>query len=225
MFVRKFKVITTCAALVLMVAIMAFGVYAAVNSVSISVSGTISFKCTDVYIKVTYGIVGDSTKTYGPYFSQPGEAISWKDEGGNAVTFDTTNNTFANKLPDMVFTETGDSTMPTCTYFITVENLHGMDIGLSLGYKWTNNDATKNTNPITAKNKVVLGINETDKVLKETQDNSAGIIYLKDQFVENTTRTLFVTLTLDNEDYIAGGTLQMALAAAVNVSEVPAINF
>ena len=218
MFVRKFKVITTCAALVLMVAIMAFGVYAAVNSVSISVSGTISFKCTDVYIKVTYGIVGDSTKTYGPYFSQPGEAISWKDEGGNAVTFDTTNNTFANKLPDMVFTETGDSTMPTCTYFITVENLHGMDIGLSLGYKWTN---SKENNVIKSTNKLLTGDNQEG----DSIDNTGGVTYNTFVFAKNAKKTLKVTLTLSNEEYVAGGTLQMALAAAVNVSEVPAINF
>lgn len=220
---RKFKLISTFAALILMVALMAFGVYA-VSTVSISVSGTITFKCTDVYIKVTYGIVGGTT--YGPYFSQPGNTMTWKDAQNNDVTFDTNNNTFANKLPDMKFTETNDDnedTMPTCTYFITVENLHGMTIGVSLGYKFANDANT--LNPITAANKVVLGVKETDEILKETQDNSNGIVYVKDQFAEKTTRTLFVTLTLDNEDKVAGGSLQMALSAAVNVSEVPSITF
>ena len=61
---RKFKIITTTAALLLMVALMAFGVYAA-NSATFSVSGTIKFNCTDVYVKITYGLV--DVTSFGPY--------------------------------------------------------------------------------------------------------------------------------------------------------------
>lgn len=221
---RKFKIISTCAALVLMVALMAFGVYAAANSFTLSVSGTISFKCTDVYIKVTYGIVGDSTKTYGPYSSQPGATMAWKDADGNAVTFDTTKNEFANKLPDMVFTETADeATMPTCTYFVTVENLHGMPIGIKLGYKWTDNANTQN--PITAVNKVVEGTDVNATAKYQINDAAAGVVFTPGQFDKESTLTLFVTLTLDNEDYVAGGALQMAISTAVNTTGVTDIQF
>ena len=218
---RKFKVISTCAALLLMVAIMAFGVYAA-KTVSVSVSGTVSFKCTDVYIKVSYGIVGDADKNFGPYFSQPGANISWKDSDGNAVTFDATNNTFANKLPDMAFTESTTEDMPTCTYFVTVENMHGMDIGLSLGYKWTNN---KENNVIVSKNSLLTGDKDSTTVDSSTKQNTAGVTYEKFVFAANSTKTLLVTLTLSNEEYVADGDLQIALSAAVDVNDVEAIGF
>lgn len=226
---RKFKLISTFAALILMVALMAFGVYA-VSSVSVTVSGTITFECIDVYINVTYGIVGGTT--YGPYSSQPGNTMTWtgKDKNGDDATFDMNNP--LPQLPEMKFTETNDDnddTMPTCTYFITVENLHGMDIGLSLGYKWVDDVNTTKNNPIKATNRLTTSsstVAEQDHGTK-LEDNASGVVYdaEKYSFIEGTTTTLYVTLTLDNEEYVAGGALQMVLSAAVDINDVQPITF
>ena len=47
---KKFKIISTCASLLLMVALLVFGVYAA-TSVSFGISSTVSFKCENVFVK------------------------------------------------------------------------------------------------------------------------------------------------------------------------------
>lgn len=211
---KKLKLITTCASLVLMVAFMAFGVYA-LQSATMTVSGTVSYQCTNVAVKVTYGLVGGTT--YGPFISQETDPISWKDENGNAVTF--TNGAFDGKLlPDVAFTEAN----LTCTYFITVESLHGMAIGLNFGYKWANTVG----NAISASAKVYNGdVNSTQESTVEFNP-STGIATAY-ELGAKATQTLKVTLTLDSTklDNKASGNFQMAMASAVQLTDVPAISF
>lgn len=135
---KKFKIISTCASLLLMVALLVFGVYAA-TSVSFSVSSTVSFKCENVFIKVTAGLGESVPENPGPvyYYSKPIgdqknvtelatkglDAAQFEDEkeGGNVIT-----------------------------YYLEITSLHGMDINLMLGYNWEGiskyniKDTTKN---------------------------------------------------------------------------------
>ena len=206
---RKFKIITTTAALLLMVALMAIGVYAA-NSATFSVSGTIKFNCTDVYVKITYGLVDGAS--FGPYSSQPTDPVAWKDSSGAAVVFDD-----KNKLPDLQFTESS----LTRTYFITVENMHGMDIFLNFGYSWVQTTG----NSITASAKVYAGdVSSTSETTVSFNNSGIASVY---QFAKNSKQTLKVTLTLDSTktELIANGSFQMAMAAGLESGQVPTISF
>jgi len=116
--VRKFKFISTIASMFLLIALLAFGVYAA-SSVSFSVSSTVSFEVTDVYVEVYYGKEGGTIQ--GPFYSSPNvtnEATKWQS---------------ANTLENTEFTEE----VATCIYYVTVKNLHGMAIHLRFDYEWT----------------------------------------------------------------------------------------
>lgn len=199
---KKFKIISTCVAVLLMVALMSFGVYA-MNTVSVSVSGTISFTCTEVYVELSYGLIkGAKTTTKGPYKSQPGESVTWKDSDNNNVTIGVDDA----KLPELAFDEANNE----CTYFVTVTNKNGMPIWFNFGYKFANNTDTATNNSITATAEVYSG--ET----KTTCTFESGV--LKDALpVEaNSTYTLKVTLKLSNTEYKAGGTINLAAAAALD---------
>ena len=102
---KKFKIISTCASLLLMVALLVFGVYAA-TSVSFGVSSTVSFKCENVFIKVTAGLGESVPEKPAPEYYY---AAQFEDEkvGGNVIT-----------------------------YYLEITSLHGMDINLMLGYNW-----------------------------------------------------------------------------------------
>ena len=201
---RKFKVISTCAALLLMVALMAFGVYAA-NIVTISVSGTVSFKCTDVYIKINYGlIVGDTVTNLGDYYSQPGDPVTWKESQ------DATNTVSLAALPELKFTEENISN----TYYITVQNLHGMPIYFNFGYKWEN---SFENNLVTAVGTVYSG-DHTSTTVSVANDLFTDGISGVTQVPENSTYTLKVVLTLNNTEHIAGGQITIASATALEQS-------
>lgn len=176
------------------------------NSVTVSVSGTISFKCTDVYVELGYGIEGDTTKQCGPYYSQPGETVTWKDSKSNTVTIGTD----AAVLPALAFDETSQE----CTYYVTVKNLNGMDIYFNFGYKFTNNTATATNNAITATAKVYNGNIEVSSC---TFDGN-GILASRLQVTAQSVCTLKVTLKLTNTEYKAGGTINLASAAALESS-------
>lgn len=198
---RKFKIISTCAAVLLMLALMSFGVYA-VSTVSVTVSGTISFKCTDVYIKVGYGIVGNAEKTCGPYYSQPGTPITWKSsQEANAQVVSLAD------LPALEFSETST----TCQYYITVKNLHGMPIYFSFGYKWYN-EKTNNVIQDSAKYySVDSGFAESNEIKPTISEG----ITAEHQVNPNAIETLVVTLTLSNTNYEADGKICLVMAASV----------
>ena len=76
---KKFKIISTCASLLLMVALLVFGVYAA-TSVSFGISSTVSFKCENVFIKVTAGLGESVSEDPVPvyYYSKPTKQVIWQ---------------------------------------------------------------------------------------------------------------------------------------------------
>lgn len=121
---KKFKIISTCASLLLMVALLVFGVYAA-TSVSFSVSSTVSFKCENVFIKVTAGLGESVLENPVPvyYYSKP--------------TGDQKNVTeLATKGLDAAQFEDEKEGGNVITYYLEITSLHGMDINLMLGYNW-----------------------------------------------------------------------------------------
>ena len=135
---KKFKIISTCASLLLMVALLVFGVYAA-TSVSFSVSSTVSFKCENVFIKVTAGLGESVPESPVPeyYYSKP--------------TGDQKNVTeLATKGLASAQFEDEKEGGNVITYYLEITSLHGMDINLMLGYNWEGiskyniKDTTKN---------------------------------------------------------------------------------
>lgn len=205
---KKFKIISTCVAVLLMVALMSFGVYA-MNTVSVSVSGTISFTCTDVYVELSYGLIkGADTTTKGPYKSQPGETVTWKDSNNASVTIGDGDA----KLPELAFDEANQE----CTYFVTITNKNGMDIYFNYGYQFTNDTNTAKNNEITATAKVYNGDNELSSC---TFDNN-GFLTSSLQVSAQSVYTLKVTLKLANTEYKAGGTIKLAAAAALDSGNV-----
>lgn len=206
---KKFKIISTCVAVLLMVALMSFGVYA-MNTVSVSVSGTISFTCTDVYVELSYGLIkGTDTTTKGPYQSQPGETVTWKDSNNTNVTIGSGDAA----LPELAFDEANQE----CTYFVTIKNLNGMDIYFNYGYKFTNNTDTATKNPITATAKVYDNENAE---INSCTFNDNGILTNTLQVPAQSVRTLKVTLKLTYTEYKAGGIINLAAAAALNSGDV-----
>lgn len=135
---KKFKIISTCASLLLMVALLVFGVYAA-TSVSFSVSSTVSFKCENVFIKVTAGLGESVPENPVPvyYYSKP-------TTGQKNVT------ELATKGLDAAQFEDEKEGGNVITYYLEITSLHGMDINLMLGYNWEGiskyniKDTTKN---------------------------------------------------------------------------------
>lgn len=121
---KKFKIISTCASLLLMVALLVFGVYAA-TSVSFGISSTVSFKCENVFIKVTAGLGESVSEDPVPvyYYSKP-------TTGQKNVTELATNGLVAAQFEDEK--EGGN----VITYYLEITSLHGMDINLMLGYNW-----------------------------------------------------------------------------------------
>ena len=121
---KKFKIISTCASLLLMVALLVFGVYAA-TSVSFGISSTVSFKCENVFIKVTAGLGESVSEDPVPvyYYSKP-------TTGQKNVTELATKG-----LGNASFEDEKDGGN-VITYYLEITSLHGMDINLMLGYNW-----------------------------------------------------------------------------------------
>lgn len=121
---KKFKIISSCASLLLMVALLVFGVYAA-TSVSFGVSSTVSFKCENVFIKVTAGL-GESV----PENPEPVYYYSKPTTGQKDVT-----ELAAEGLASAQFEDEKEGGN-VITYYLEITSLHGMDINLMLGYNW-----------------------------------------------------------------------------------------
>lgn len=207
---KKFKIISTCASLVLMLAMLAFGVYAASTKVSLSVTGTVSFKCENVFIKVAGSIVENnatlppSTQDY--YFSKPASGEKsledLKTKGLGAGEFVDEDNAGAAKK--------------TLTYYVEVVNLHSMDINLKLDYTWvcsskynssTNTDVTKSAVKVDAyyQNKTGANYDATHNDLtgatishSGTQDTIKATTNAIN-FVAKSSRLFVVTLTINDD--------------------------
>lgn len=200
---KKFKIISTCTSLVLMLALLAFGVYAS-KDVTLSISGTVSFTCNDVFIKVAAGL-GDTVPnnpTY--YYSQPHEGeknISELNTLGNSNFYDEDSENGYNN---------------TISYFVYIENLHNMPIYLMYEYLWagdskynaqntnldgavtvTTQDVSDGTKNITFKNQE-KETNVTNNVRNDKISSSTECLVFKEKEVKK----LIITLTMNSDAMI-----------------------
>ena len=181
---RKFKLISTCASLVLMIALMAFGVYAS-KSVTLSIGGTITYHVSDVYIRVKYGLENGSNS-------------------GDLYTLEDPILGSTGTLPSSEFTEEND----VLTYFVEVENLHSMDIHLRFSYSFETSSKYSNESVLvsvkTFEGTSSTGTSYTNSSTKNSLSDGitkyTNIGDTKDiTFKEKTTLTLKISLSLQED--------------------------
>jgi len=201
---KKYKLISSICAAVLVLAFLAFGIYAATRS-SFSVNSKVFFEVSDVLVKVNYGI--ENVKDLGPYYS---------DEIVGTPLLNSVEN-----LPHVTFTEESY----TCTYYVTIENLHRQDIYLRLGYTW--NDSTRyEGNAITIESEIYNNTQDTHDEIIDVETSTREDGYTKSKkdynseemvFVANETITLKVSLILLQQamDYTLNGGLNLRVSAGL----------
>lgn len=147
---KKFKIISTFGALILMVALFAFGVYAA-TEVKFTISGTVSFTVTNVYIRA-YAGVGENVGAIADadyYYSQPAS----NQKNISALT------TFAGWTSEgKIFKDNDDDKDSTYYCYLVVESMQGQDIYVKFGYEWSN---TSKYNTSNTANAVTIAVSET----------------------------------------------------------------
>ena len=195
---KKFKIITTCTSIVLMLALLAFGVYASTNVVTLSVSGTVSFSVTNVFVKVAAGLGASVPASPTYYYSQPAS--------GQASINDLTS--FGN---DNFVDEDKKNTI---SYYLYIENMHSMAIYLMFSYEWQGSskynaqDTTKDgaVSVTTAGSSTVNNNNLTFKAQTKTPTVVSGVRTDKISsstdclvFKANEAKTLIVTLRMSDE--------------------------
>ena len=229
---KKFKIISTCASLILMIAMLAFGVYAASTKVSFSVTGTVSFKCENVFIKVAGSIVENnatlppSTQEY--YYSKPtGDQKN--------VTELATKGLGAGEFIDE---DNAGKAKKILTYYVEVVNLHSMDINLKLDYTWiceskynskTNTDVTKSAVKVDAyyQDKTGASYDTTKNYLTGATISHSGTEIVQDTIETNTTavnfganssRLFVVTLTINDDALVYKLTPNSSLKLSIDAS-------
>lgn len=156
---KKFKIISTLGALILMVALFAFGVYAATN-VTFTVSGTVSFTVTDVYLRA-YAGVGETVGTIADadyYYSQP-------TTGQNNVSKLTTFTGWATESAK--FNDDKDENA-TINCYLVVESLQGQEIYVKFDYEWTNTSKYNTSNTTSAVEIAVTEVSSRSGVADKT---------------------------------------------------------
>ncbi len=123
---KKFKIISTCASLLLMVALLVFGVYAA-TSVSFGISSTVSFKCENVFVKVAAGKGDTVPADVKYYYSMPTQ-----EQIDNKLSLDD----MAKDINLGNFVDNDDGSDSTISCYLTVTNLHGRKIYVAFDYEW-----------------------------------------------------------------------------------------
>lgn len=221
---KKFKIISTCTSLVLMLALLAFGVYAA-NIVTFSISSTVSFAVQDVYIKVAAGLGSEvpNPEDLIFYYSQP-EA----DQKNISQLTSLGNDNFVDE-------DENSNKKNTISYYLYIENLHSMAINLKLEYSWqgsskynaqdtaldgavavtTVSSSSTNNDNLTfggqTKTPTVDDGVRTDLISSST-DNLV--------FVANEAKTLIVTLTMKDEAMVyklVNGNFNLKVKASLDV--------
>lgn len=182
-----------------MLALVVFGVYAASTSYTLTISGTVSFSVSDVYIKVAAGQGSSVPVEPEYYYSQPAAGqknITALTSLGNASFVDEDNS--------------GNKTN-TISYYLYVENLHSMNIYLKFSYEWTG-DSKYNTGVTSGDGAVsVVPVNTSDKdnrftfndqvITHEDKSEQLKISRSTDSltFKAKEIKTLIVTLTMKDE--------------------------
>lgn len=144
---RKIKLFASIASLLLVTAVMAFGVYAAASQ-SVNVSTKVSFNATGVAGTITGTLTGLDSKTY--YYN------STNASGGDAITFN----------PDS--TALGDWTLGDSTS-LTIDNSSGS--ASSIVYTFTITNSSTSAAMVVAINDLTVGTNL--EVTSVTQDSTA----------------------------------------------------
>ena len=229
---KKFKLITTCASLILMLALVVFGVYAAGQAISFSVNGTINYTVSDVYIKVASGKWNDSwtdlpaeSTTY--YYSKP-------ENGQNnilGIPKDLGGANFADA-------DAAGGKVNKISYYVYIESLQGQPIYLRLKLNWVGNSKYK-ANALTADGAV--SISAIDKKTNSqnvafrsdlsSSNPSEGNGVRTDNIVNDTgsfeimaksTRLYVITLTMSDDAmiYKSEGKLTIDVGAGLTSDEV-----
>lgn len=118
---KKFKIISICASFVLMIALMAFGVYAA-SSATFSITSSVEFKVQNVFVEVSAGLGDAPAQDATYYYSQP---------SGSQLPL-----TQLTALPNVNFDDEAENGN-VITYHIYVKNLHSRDIKIRFGFEWS----------------------------------------------------------------------------------------
>lgn len=215
---KKFKIITTICALILTIALLGFGVYAATKS-KFTIKSTISFEVTDTFVKVSYGV--ENIQDFGPYYSDSryGEPLL---------------SNYKN-LPNLKFTEEER----VYTYYLKIENLHQQadqeNLHLRMAYRWK--DSTKYEGNAITVNSVfytyVQGEEGLEEIANEEWENTEtfervdgktnSINYYQSEdldFVDQTTVMLKIIITLaeDATDYALNGGLELKVLASLQTT-------
>ncbi len=221
---RKFRIVSLCASILLMISLMAFGVYAA-SSATFSVTSSVEFTVQNVFVEVSAG-KGDApaeNATY--YYSQP---------SGSQLPL-----TQLTALPDVEFNdeiENGNS----ITYHIYVKNLHSRDIKIRFGFEWTGSSKYNFSDQTAGEGAVQISSYVNSKIgtsLKKDKDvtpepeaptkNNELLLRtdvikgdsLCSDFLEGETRIFVVTLTLKSaaETFaLKDGALKLKMSASLN---------
>ncbi|MBE7082493.1 MAG: hypothetical protein E7378_02280 [Clostridiales bacterium] len=141
---RKYKIFTAVAALLLAISLLSFGVYAS-QSINVKVTSTVSFQVHDVYIRARFGQAQSVSANGGKY--------TWVEKTNLVQEVYTRNQTTgkfqelatsyplipddANGNPQKIILTDDTATSATAYFFLTVENLHGMPINLKLSSLWS----------------------------------------------------------------------------------------
>ena len=182
-----------------MLALVVFGVYAATTSYTLSVTGTVTFNVSNVFIKVAAGQGSSVPANPTYYYSQPAS-------GQNNITALTS-------LGDASFIDEDSSgnKIKTISYYLYVENLHSMNIYLMFSYEWTGSskynagvasgDGAVSVVPVNTSDKDNM-FTFSDQVI--THEDKSELLKISSStnsltFKANEVKTLIVTLTMKDE--------------------------
>ncbi len=214
---KKFKLISTCASLALVVAFFVFGVYAS-RQVTLGVSGTISYSVQDVYIRLKYGLVGATSGNSGDLYSKPSDGQTPLEDSKEYG------------MPSGEFKdETGKDEL---VYFVEVENLHGQAIYIELDYtfsatsKYDGNPVVVTVNQYSVTNADITNDTTATKTFTSTVD---GTSYTSTgdtaclPFKQNSVTTFRIVLKLqeDAKDFkLEKGNLNVNFKAALKEEDI-----
>ncbi len=199
---KKFRIISICASLCLMIAMLAFGVYSA-STATITIGSSVSFEVQNVFVEVAAGLGKEpDEKNTEYYYSQP---------TGTQLPL-----TQLTKLPDKNFSEEEGGN--EISYFVYIKNLHSRDIKIRFAFEWLSSskynysDSTAGEGAVTVTsyvNKKIGTAFSKDKDLNcvaqtPTKENSLRTDIIKgdsssEDFLENETKILVVTIKLKDE--------------------------
>lgn len=198
---KKFRIISICASLCLMIAMLAFGVYSA-STATVTIGSSVRFEVQKVFVEVAAGLGSEPDENTEYYYSQP---------TGTQLPL-----TQLTKLPDKDFSEEEGGN--EISYFVYIKNLHSRDIKIRFAFEWQSSskynysDSTAGEGAVTVTsyvNKKIGTAFSKDRDLNcvaqaPTKENSLRTDIIKgdslsEDFLENETKILVVTINLKDK--------------------------